>query len=307
MKKKTIRNNIAYLLCLLMILTNFTGCNEYSESNSTTEADNFMQEVESTDWFDSIPEYRGTPYIEVNHDIPFFSDEDKKNEDSFEIYSDLDELGRCGVAYANICEEIMPTEERESSLSSVTPSGWHQNQYDGEWLLNRCHLIGFQLAGENANEKNLISGTRYFNVDGMLPFENTVADYIDDNPFNHVLYRVTPIYENENDLMSCGVLMEAWSVEDNGYGCQFCVYVYNVQPGVEIDYLTGENWESNDELYDSDAETGLTYILNINSKKFHTEDCSNGQRISENNRGTYTGSRNDLIKQGYDPAGCCNP
>lgn len=264
--------------------------------------------VEAYNWFDSVPEYRGTPYIEVNSDIPFFTDNEKKT-DAFELYSDLDELGRCGVAYANICEEIMPVEEREDSLGSVTPSGWQQNQYDGEWLLNRCHLIGYQLAGENANEKNLISGTRYFNVNGMLPFENTVADYIDDNPWNHVLYRVTPVYKDDMDLMAYGVLMEAWSVEDNGYGCQFCVFVYNVQPGIGIDYSTGENWEISDEVTEtilSNSE-GMTYILNTNSMKFHTASCSNAGRINEQNREEFTGERDVLILEGYEPAGCCNP
>ncbi len=317
MKKKSISRIIICLLYLTTVLINLTGCSGYFELNSSditdsaAEIDNFTDEAEYSNWFDSIPEYRGTPYIEVNHNIPFFTDEDKKNTDAFETYSDLDNLGRCGAAYANICEELMPIEDREELLSSVTPSGWQQNQYDGESLLNRCHLIGFQLAGENANEKNLIAGTGYFNVDGMLPFENTVADYIEENPDNHVLYRVTPMYQNESDLMACGVLMEAWSVEDNGYGCQFCVYVYNVQPGIEIDYTTGDNRESEKEIYDDGSsdveESSMTYILNTNTKKFHAEDCSNVSKISDGNREIYTGSRDALISQGYAPAGCCNP
>lgn len=203
----------------------------------------------------------------------------------------------------------MPTVEREESLSSVTPSGQCQNQYDGEWLYNRCHLIGYQLAGENANVKNLITGTRYFNVNGMLPFENTVADYIDDNPSNHALYRVTPGYKDEDDLVACSVLMEAWSVEDNGYGCQFCVFVYNVQQGIEIDYATGENCKIEDDILKtlSSDTNDSTYILNINSKKFHTEDCSNGNRISNKNKSVYVSSKDGLISQGYIPAECCNP
>lgn len=309
--------NFAFIL--LILLYSCTGCTvsntdssdiitEINIDNNQINSETFV--IESSNWFDSIPEYRGTPYIEVNKDIPFFTAEDKQKTDAFEIYSDLDELGRCNVAYANICEEIMPTEEREESLSSVTPSGWCQNQYDGEWLYNRCHLIGYQLAGENANEKNLITGTRYFNVNGMLPFENTVADYIDDNPSNHVLYRVTPIYRGENDLVAYGVLMEAWSVEDNGYGCQFCIFVYNVQQGIEIDYATGENHEVQEGLLNTDStdvDENSTYILNINSKKFHTEDCSNGNRISEKNKSVYVGSKNELISHGYIPAECCNP
>lgn len=291
MKKKI--TILVYLLLISLCL--YIGCIYFYNlyiSNIETEiyteevaAEIFVAEAtDQQDWFTSIPDYRGTPYIEVNNDIPFFTAEDKKKIDAFEIYSDLDDLGRCGVAYANICEEIMPTEEREESLSSVTPTGWHQNQYGGKWLYNRCHLIGYQLAAENANEKNLITGTRYFNVEGMLPFENTVDDYIDDNPSNYVLYRVTPIYKGKNDLVAYGVLMEAWSVEDNGYGCQFCVFVYNVQQGVEIDYATGENHEVTSNINENN-----TYILNTNSKKFHTKDCSNGSRITDNNKSVYTG------------------
>ena len=313
---KKIKNFILLLLTLLYFCTGCTvnisdssdAITEINIDNSKIDSEVFV--VEPSNWFDSIPEYRGTPYIEVNRDIPFFTAEDKQKTDAFEIYSDLDELGRCNVAYANICEEIMPTEKREESISSVTPSGQCQNQYNGEWLYNRCHLIGYQLAGENANEKNLITGTRYFNVNGMLPFENTVADYIDDNPSNHILYRVTPIYRGENDLVAYGVLMEAWSVEDNGYGCQFCVFVYNVQQGIEIDYATGENHEVQEGLFNTDStdvDENSTYILNTNSKKFHTEECSNGNRISEKNRSVYVGSKNELISQGYIPAECCNP
>ena len=181
----------------------------------------------------------------INDNIPDFSDEDKTTE-VFEIYSDLDILGRCGVAYANICEELMPTEKRQS-IQEIHPTGWENKQYDivdqGS-LYNRCHLIGFQLAGENDNVKNLITGTRYMNVEGMLPFENEVADYVHETD-NHVLYRVTPIFEGLN-LVASGVEMEAESVEDEGAGVCFHVYVYNVQPGIDIDYRTGENKEAVD-------------------------------------------------------------
>lgn len=304
------RKKIAILLSVLLVLSCLcTGCNlAYELLNQEEASDTFVMEAAtSSNWFDSVPDYRGTPYIEINSDIPFFTQEDKKRTDAFENYSDLDDLGRCGVAYANICEEIMPTEERDGSLSSVSPSGWNQKKYNGEWIYNRSHLIGYQLAGENANRKNLITGTRYFNVDGMLPFENTVADYIDDNPSNHVLYRVTPKYKEEQDLVAYGVLMEAWSVEDNGYGCQFCVFIYNVQPGIEIDYATGESWEAETDVPSTSSEEGNTYILNTNSKKFHTEDCSSAKRISDKNRTTYKGTRDDLISQGYQPAECCKP
>lgn len=191
----------------------------------------------------SIPEYTGEPYAEINGNIPFFTDEDMGTS-SFEIYSDLDSLGRCGVAYANVGRDLMPTEER-GEIGSIKPSGWVQAKYEGivdskpPYLYNRCHLIAYCLTAENANEKNLITGTRYMNVEGMLPFEEKVARYLDSND-NHVLYRVTPIFDGDN-LVANGVLIEAYSVEDNGAGICFCVYVYNVQPGIDIDYRSGES------------------------------------------------------------------
>ena len=186
----------------------------------------------------SIPAYSGSPYVEINGNVPFFTDADSTTA-AFETYSDLDTMGRCSVAYANICKEIMPT-ERRGYIGSVRPSGWHTVKYagiDGNYLYNRCHLIGYQLAGENANEKNLITGTRYLNVDGMLPFEDRVADYVNSTS-HHVLYRVTPVFDGNNQLAS-GVLMEAKSVEDSNL--QFCVYCYNVQPGVTISYADGSS------------------------------------------------------------------
>ena len=188
----------------------------------------------------AIPAYSGEPYAIVNGNIPYFTASDLTSE-SFEYYSDLDNLGRCGTAYASVGTDLMPTEKR-GSISKVKPSGWQISKYDfvdGKYLYNRCHLIGYQLTAENANEKNLITGTRYLNVDGMLPFENLVADYVKETE-NHVLYRVTPVFEGDN-LVASGVLMEAESVEDEGDGVEYCVYVYNVQPGVVINYATGEN------------------------------------------------------------------
>lgn len=189
----------------------------------------------------SVPEYAGAPYVEINDNKPFFSEEDFTTE-SFEFYSSLDLLGRCGAAFANISKEIMPTEER-GPIGMIKPSGWHTVKYpdiiEDLYLYNRCHLIGYQLSGENANEKNLITGTRYMNVEGMLPFENQVASYVRETN-NHVLYRVTPRF-TERNLVADGVLMEAYSVEDSGAGVSFCVFVYNVQPGIEIDYKTGES------------------------------------------------------------------
>ena len=194
---------------------------------------------------EGLPPYSGEFYVVINDNQPVFPEEDKTTV-AFEFYSDLDALGRCGVAYANLGQELMPTEARES-ISKVKPSGWVQGRYDfvdGESLYNRCHLIGFQLAGENANELNLITGTRSMNTQGMLPFENMIADYIDETA-NHVVYRVTPVY-NGTDLVAQGVQMEAWSVEDEGDGICFNVFCYNVEPGVEIDYATGENWLAED-------------------------------------------------------------
>lgn len=206
-------------------------------------------ETESTISYNlsDIPEYSGNPYITINNNIPYF-DEDDYTTESFEKYSKLDLVyGRCGVAYANICKEIMPSDNDKREELSYEPTGWEQEKYkgivDGDYLYNRCHLIGWQLAGENDNEKNLITGTRYMNVQGMLPFENKVADYLREkgNRENHVLYRVTPIFEG-NNLVASGVQMEAYSVEDNGEGVCFNVYVYNVQPGIIIDYKTGDSW-----------------------------------------------------------------
>lgn len=192
-------------------------------------------------WYETIPEYAGEPNFVVNNGIPFFTEEEQAAADVFEEYSELDELGRCGTAFANICPELMPKEER-GNIGNVKPSGWHTVKYDviaDRYLYNRCHLIGYQLAGENANERNLITGTRYLNVEGMLPWENLVAEYVKETE-NHVLYRVTPYFEGEN-LVASGVLIEAWSVEDCGQGLCFNVYCYNVQPGVIIDYSTGES------------------------------------------------------------------
>ena len=231
--------------------------------------------------------------------------------EAFENYSDLDFLGRCGVAYANICKELMPTEER-GEIGMVKPSGWHTVKYsdriDGNYLYNRCHLIGYQLAGENANEKNLITGTRYLNVTGMLPFENEVADYVESTG-NHVLYRVTPVFDGDN-LVASGVQMEAESVEDNGAGVFFNVYVYNVQPGVIIDYATGDS--EADPGYgvpgdDSETANEDTYIVNTNTGKFHKPSCRSVKQMKESNKSERTTTRDELIAEGYEPCKNCNP
>lgn len=247
MRKKRSRNKnldqilsivviIFFVIGLFYISNNASYNNEKISNNATVE--NYAN-------IKDIPEYSGQIYANINNNIPYFNENDYTTE-PFEKYSDLDERGRCGVAYANICKEIMPKDgEERGSISSVKPTGWKQKKYNGEYLYNRCHLIGYQLSNENANELNLITGTKYFNVTGMLPFENEVADYIKEqkNKNVHVLYRVTPIFEGDN-LLASGVEMEAYSVEDNGKGVCFNVYVYNVQPGITIDYKTGENWEN---------------------------------------------------------------
>ncbi len=260
---------------------------------------------------DMVPAYSGSAYVAINDNKPYFSSADY-TVTAFETYSKLDSLGRCGTAYANICKEIMPTEER-GEIGSVKPTGWQTAKYDfidGKYLYNRCHLIGFQLAGENANTKNLITGTRYLNIQGMLPFENMVHDYVCETN-NHVLYRVTPVFSG-NNLVATGVLMEGWSVEDGGDGICFCVFAYNVQPGVKIDYATGNNTsdgtnDNSNSQVPPDQSGKTTYILNTNSHKFHVPSCSSASRISEANKQTYVGTRDNLIKQGYDPCKVCRP
>lgn len=300
-------------LFLSFIVTLLIGCTpEFSTDapepvpNSITEhtetPDRHSQfPVEPLEILDEIPEYSGEPFTPVNGNIPFFTDSEKATE-PFETYSDLDNLGRCQTAYANICRELMPTEER-SAIGHIRPSGWHTVKYDcipDRYLYNRCHLIGYQLSGENDNEKNLITGTRYLNVEGMLPFENQVAEYVHETG-HHVLYRVTPLFR-DNNLLADGVLMEAESVEDNRIS--FNVFVYNRQPGVIIDYASGD---SRQEPAAGSVQTKADYILNTSSKKIHRKDCSSVKGMSEKNKQKYSGSLDVLLQQGYTPCGSCNP
>lgn len=270
-----------------------------------------------------VPAYSGSAYVAVNGNVPYFTTEDLTTS-SFESYSPLDSLGRCSMAYACVGQDIMPTEER-GSIGQVKPTGWHTVKYDcvdGKYLYNRCHLIGYQLTGENTNEENLITGTRYLNIDGMLPFENMVADYVQETN-NHVLYRVTPIFEGDN-LLASGVLMEGYSVEDTGDDICFCVYAYNVQPGVTINYATGDSaldgtagttdpvTPPSVQNPSANSQTGTSttqadYVLNNNTKKFHLPSCSSADDIKASNREDYYGSREDLIARGYDPCKRCNP
>lgn len=278
----------------------------------------------------SIPAYSGSPYVTVNNNVPYISDADLTTT-SYETYGELDTLGRCTAAVSCIGQDLMPTEKR-GDIGSVKPTGWHTVKYagiDGNYLYNRCHLIGYQLTAENANEKNLITGTRYMNVEGMEPFENMVADYVKETG-NHVLYRVTPMFEGSN-LLASGVLMEAKSVEDNGAGILFCVYCYNVQPGITIDYATGDSSgpeytggsasQNTENTNTSQAQpvptqtvqqpqntnnTTSAYIGNSNTMKFHRPDCSSVSRMSDANKVEFS-TRDEAIGAGYEPCKRCNP
>ena len=251
-----------------------------------------------------IPEFTGEPYVVLNQNEPEFTEEDYSDH-SYESYGELDSLGRCTTAIANIGPDLMPTEKR-GAIGQVRPTGWHTTKYDnvdGKYLFNRCHLIGYQLTAENANERNLITGTRYLNVEGMLPFENMVADYIKETG-NHVLYRVTPIFYGDN-LVANGVQMEALSVEDDGEGICFHIYAYNNQPGIVIDYATGDSKRSEEEPEASGD--GTQYIINTGTGKFHRPDCSSVPDIKEENKETITGTREKMLEQGYEPCKRCNP
>jgi DNA-entry nuclease len=295
-----VKKVILIIINLILVVT-LSGCStaesEPAGTNNTNDKTQLITE--------NIPDYTDKIYVEINGNKAEFSDEDKKRTDAFEQYTDLDELGRCGVAYANICKELMPTEKR-GSIGMIKPSGWQLAKYDsvdGKYLYNRSHLIGFQLAGENANEKNLITGTRYFNVVGMLPFENEVAEYVKETN-NHVLYRVTPIFK-DTELVARGVKIEAYSVEDSGKGVEFNVFVYNVQPDITINYQDGTSSGSgqivdgvvkDNEEHDSEAVIG-----NKNTKVYHDNDC--GSLPKEDNR-IYFDSAGEAENAGYRAHAC---
>lgn len=326
--KKNIKTLLIILLALTVTVFGLVGLMKASLSDipdkptqTTSVADatgSTVTTVTSSKSSSTIPEYTGKPYVTLNGNQPEFDDFD--NTTVFETYSELDSLGRCGVAFANICKELMPTEER-GSISDVKPSGWtyngksnnHKydtNLIDGGYIYNRCHLIGFQLAGENNNEKNLITGTRSLNIDGMLPFENMVADHIKEEG-GHVLYRVTPRFV-DNELVCRGVQIEAYSVEDNGEDICFNVFCFNYQKNFTINYLTGETYENDLSVTVTsvDLVTALPaqkYVVNDNSKKFHKIDCSAVKKISSNNRMVMVGSKEELVNQGYEPCKICKP
>lgn len=332
-KQKTF---LCFLLCISLLLlpaclsteadssdrssrqTEITETDTGEKTRDLSEAEERMEiwtgvscgDLKQVDDAEDVPEYDGEIYAIINDDEPEFTEKELSVTESYEFYSELDDLGRCGVCIACIGTDIMPTEER-GSIGEIKPTGWHTVKYDsvdGMYLYNRCHLIAYELAAENANEKNLITGTRYFNVEGMLPLENMVTDFIEETEY-HVLYRVTPVFEGDN-LLASGVQMEARSLEDNGEGICFNVYVYNIQPGIEIDYATGESRESEEEISTVDssaAVTAVTYIVNTNTKKFHKPTCSSVEDIAEYNRKEYSGSREALIRQGFEPCKRCNP
>ena len=335
-----LRKTSAIALCeLLAIATIFTGCASADLSGtegtgyaagavvagedssgalgSKDKVDGPQEDLVNNNSYvslDAIPAYDGKAYVAVNNNEPFFTDSDMTTT-AFENYSDLDSLGRCGVAYANICKDIMPTEER-GKIGMIKPSGWHTVKYDvikDRYLYNRCHLIGYQLAGENANPKNLITGTRYLNVEGMLPFENLVADYVN-NTGNHVLYRVTPMFSGSN-LVANGVLIEAKSVEDNGGGILFNVYCYNVQPGVGINYENGDSWldgttgsassgsdTSATENSAADSSNSETMVhITATGKKYHRAGCRTLKKSDTEV------TLDEAKSMGLSPCGICNP
>ena len=335
-----LRKTAAIALCeLLAIATIFTGCASTDLSGtegaghaagavvasedssgalgSKDKVDGPQEDLVNNNSYvslDAIPAYDGKAYVAVNNNEPFFTDSDMTTT-AFENYSDLDSLGRCGVAYANICKDIMPTEER-GKIGMIKPSGWHTVKYDvikDRYLYNRCHLVGYQLAGENANPKNLITGTRYLNVEGMLPFENLVADYVN-NTGNHVLYRVTPMFSDSN-LVANGVLIEAKSVEDNGGGILFNVYCYNVQPGVGINYENGDSWldgttgsassgsdSSAAENSAADSSNSETMVhITATGKKYHRAGCRTLKKSDTEV------TLDEAKSMGLSPCGICNP
>lgn len=319
----TIKNRwIAYILSMILCFT-MTGC-DFALANTT-----YKKQVNTVEIKD-IPSYSDKPFVIVQNNKPNFGK--VKNTKSYESYGKLDSYGRCTVAEACIGKDLMPTKKR-GSIGQVKPTGWQTVKYDwvdGKYLYNRCHLIGYQLTAENANPNNLITGTRYMNVDGMLPFENMVADYIKETG-NHVLYRVTPIFEG-NNMLATGVQMEAKSVEDNGEGICYNVFVYNVQPGVKINYKNGASEGSKygsslkDNKKTSSTKTGSSskksttvkkqttvkvvagkYIFNTSTKKFHIPSCHTVKRMSNSNKKSFSGSRQEAINQGYDPCKICHP
>lgn len=320
---QSLRYAIFVLALLVALVPTFTltACDTPAPSSHITSSQLLSEEV---------PAYTGQPSVEVDDDKPSFSDEElsyARENEGFESFSELDDLGRCGSVTVCVGPETMPQEgEERGSIGMIKPSGWQTSKYnfvDGSYLYNRCHLVGWQLSGENANERNLVTGTRSMNVEGMLSYEDEVASYVDQTG-NHVLYRATPIFEGD-ELVCRGVQIEAYSLEDDGAGISFNVFCYNVEPGVGIDYATGDNAEG-DETAAFDAETTVSnnessatseaadvedktesYVLNTNTMRFHNPTCPSVEDIADNNKEAYEGSRQALIDEGYKPCGRCKP
>ena len=298
------------LIVSVLLLFGLAGCKkkvDKTTSSNTSSVENlpegFIASVEDAPRFDGE-----TAFVAINDNQPKFTEKQLVTK-SYESYAELDALGRCGVAMASVGKDIMPTEER-GSIGQVKPSGWHTVKYDivdGKYLYNRCHLIGFQLTGENANRQNLITGTRYLNIEGMLPFENMIADYVKETG-NHVIYRVTPYFKGD-DLVCEGVQLEGYSVEDKGEGVCFNVYAYNAQPGIEINYSNGESSLIADESSGespSVSDEGVEYVLNTKTKKFHLPDCSSVKDINDSNK-SLSADREQIIKDGYAACKSCKP
>ena len=295
-------------LCILLTACTFTINLGEPVSGTGTVTSSRAETITVTNGadfdFDSVPEFSGYPYVIINDNIPDFY-EGEITTDSYEEYGALDYLGRCTACEACIGKDLMPTEKR-GAIGMVKPTGWQTVKYDGidgNYLYNRCHLIGYQLTAENANTRNLITGTRYLNTAGMLPFENIVADYVR-NSKKHVMYRVTPLFKDD-ELVARGVQMEAYSVEDNGKSVCFNVYCYNNQPDIEIDYQTGKSKRGTSTT--TTAVSGDYYIINKNSKKFHRSTCPLAKDISEKNKKKSASTRSELINQGYSPCKNCKP
>lgn len=301
------KNELKILSLILSLVLLLCACN-ITFTNDISGQALLFRNTDEYETLEDIPEFDGkTPYVILNDNQPDFSESDIVTQ-SYEYYSPLDSLGRCGVVMACIGTDIMPTEERDA-IGMIKPTGWHTVKYDnvdGKYLYNRCHLIGYQLTGENANELNLITGTRYLNVEGMLPFENLIAEYVQETE-NHVIYRVTPIFEG-NNLLSSGVQIEAKSVEDEGKGICFNVYCYNSQPDIIINYTNGDSfYDSGKSNTNSDKIVSTEYVLNTSSKKFHLSDCGSVSTIKDSNKKTSTKSRDELMNEGYTPCKQCNP
>ncbi|MDD5986504.1 MAG: DNA/RNA non-specific endonuclease [Eubacteriales bacterium] len=340
--RKLSRRFALWLMALLVAAAcTFTGCSgtadggsdadsakaprQQTEQQAETSSDTSAQTAVKDDIsLSDIPAYSGSPYVEIDGNEPDFS-ASRLTTKEFETYGALDDQGRCTTAYVNVSEETMPTEER-GSIGMIKPTGWHTIRYDfvdGKYLYNRCHLVAHELAGEDANEENLITGTRYLNIEGMLPFENEVADYVKSTG-NHVIYEVTPVFKGSEQLAR-GVHMEAESVEDKGKGISFNIYCYNVQPGVHINYRNGDSYATGKEggsesssasssASSSSSSAGSqkagqrqTFILNTNTGKFHREGCYLARTIARKNRSTIKTTAAALERRGYSPCKRCNP